>query len=84
MFPVTVNVTEEPVPTGVPLQDPEYHSQSAPVPSVPPLTVKVTEFPVQTEEADSVILIGSVDKDSTVTVTCSQSVLLQVPSDLTK
>lgn len=74
---------DEPVPINVPLHDPEYQLQSAPVPSDPPLTESVTLLPVQTDVAEDVMPAGSVEGESTVTVTLAQPVMLQSPSALT-
>ena len=51
---------DEPVPTGVPPQLPEYHFQEAPVPNDPPETDKVVELPEQTEIVP-VIYVGETE-----------------------
>lgn len=47
MVDVGLTVIEVPVPAGVPLHEPVYHCQEAPVPSEPPTTESVVELPVQ-------------------------------------
>ena len=76
-------VIDAPVPTTVPLHDPLYQFQLAPVPSDPPATLSVVLPPVQmvgdAAEAD----VAAVEAVFTVTVTLWQTVLLHVPSALT-
>ena len=52
------------MPTGVPPQLPEYHFHDAPVPSDPPETVKVDEFPGQTELGFAFAPVGAVELDA--------------------
>ena len=59
---------ELPVPTAVPPQLPENHSATAPVPTVPPLKVRVVDPPLQIVVVP-VILVGATDDELTVTVT---------------
>lgn len=84
MVVVGDTVTEAPVPSGVPPQDPENQFHVAPVPSDPPATVSVVGPPqvmVGLAEAD----VGATDKVLKVTVTDAQVVLPQPPpSALTK
>lgn len=72
------------MPTAVPAHDPENHSQLAPVPNEPPVTVKVEEFPSHITKGVALAAVGSVESVFTVTVMLWQIVLLQVPSALTK
>ena len=73
---------EGPVAKNVPPQLPVYHFQLAPVPSVPPVTLRVVEPPAQIVglTADAV---GVVELDCPVTSTEVQVVVLQVPCALT-
>lgn len=81
---VGVTVILEPVPSGVPPQEPEYHFQEAPVPKEPPFTVNVVGCP-QVVVKLAVAEAGSVDGVFTVTVTCLHTVVPQPPpSALTK
>lgn len=59
-----------PVPTAAPPQLPLYHFHVAPVPKLPPLTVKLVELPVQMllNGASDVADVGAVDGAETVTV----------------
>ena len=68
MFEVGETVTDDPVPTDVPPQLPEYHFQLAPVPRAPPETDSVVELPLQIVVVP-VILDGAVELLLTVTVT---------------
>ena len=67
----------EPVPTAVPPQLPLYQFHVAPVPRLPPLTVKFVELPVQIllNGASDVTEVGSVDGVDTVTVKLHDEVL---------
>ena len=56
-----------PVPTSVPPQEALYQLKTAPVPNVPPLTVKVVLPPAQIVLVP-LIAVGAVDKVFTVTV----------------
>jgi len=58
----------EPVPSGVPPQDTEYHFQAAPVPKEPPVTVSVVGSP-QVVVKLAVAEVGLVDGVLTITVT---------------
>jgi hypothetical protein len=73
-------LTEEPVPTKVPPQDPEYQFQEAPVPKEPPFTESEVDCPGHIGFALTEALEGSVELEFTVTVTVAQEVLLHVPS----
>ena len=66
---------EAPVPSGVPPQEPEYHFQEAPAPSVPPTSVKVTA-PPHDGLGVAVILVGTTDlaeQVSVITTRCGQN-----------
>ena len=52
---------EEPVPTKVPPQLPEYHCQLAPVPNEPPTTERVTVCPGQVGLALVPALVAATD-----------------------
>ena len=73
---------EAPVPTNVPPQLPEYHVQTAPVPSEPPATVKVVD-PLQIGLGLAEALPGAVELVFTVTVTDTQAVVLHAPTAFT-
>jgi hypothetical protein len=72
-----------PVATGVPEQLPLYHFQLAPLPSIPPFTLKLMEDPLHTVEGPEIDIAGT-DVSRTVTVTLLQGEFLQVPSARTK
>ena len=72
-----------PLPTDVPPQLPEYHCQAAPVPRVPPVNDKVEDEPEHMVEGKAETAVGATETVFTVTVTDSQRVLLQSPSDRT-
>lgn len=72
-----------PVAKAVPPHAPLYHFQLAPVPKVPPLTVNVVDAPKHIS-VDPVIDAADNEESLTVTVTDLQTVLLQIPSALTK
>ena len=72
-----------PVPALVPPHDPVNHCAVAPVPAVPPLSVKVVEFPLQMDVVP-VMLVGATEVALTVTVVETQEVVLQVPLYRTK
>ncbi len=74
---------EEPVPSGVPPQLTVYQFQSAPVPSVPPVTLKVVDAPSQIGSTLVVAPVATAEFVLTITVTLTQEVVLQVPSALT-
>ena len=71
-----------PVPAGVPPHEAEYHLAVAPVPALPPTSVKVVLSPLQTVETPE-ILRGGVESVFTETLTEAQVVVLQVPLYLT-
>ena len=72
-----------PVPAGVPPHDAEYHLAVAPVPALPPTSVKVVLPPLQMVEVPE-ILRGAVEGVFTVTLTEAQVVVLHIPLYLTK
>ena len=72
-----------PVPASVPPHEPEYHLAVAPVPALPPTSVKVVLPPLQMVEMPE-ILRGAVESVFTVTLTEEQVVVLQVPLYRTK
>ena len=71
-----------PVPAGVPPQEAVYHLAVAPVPALPPTSVRVVLSPLQTVKTPE-ILRGAVESVFTVTLTEAQDVVLQVPLYLT-
>lgn len=73
---------DEPVPNKVPPHDEVNHFQIAPVPRLPPLTVRVTLVPLQIVVAEAVIPLAGNDVSSTFIVLLMQAVELQVPSAL--
>ena len=72
-----------PVPAGVPPQEAEYHLAVAPVPALPPTSVRVVLPPLQMVEVPE-ILRGAVEGVLTVTLTEAQDVVLHIPLYLTK
>ena len=72
-----------PVPWGVPPHEAEYHLADAPVPALPPTSVKVVLPPLQMVETPE-ILRGAVEGVLTFTLTEAQVVVLQVPLYRTK
>jgi hypothetical protein len=72
-----------PVPSGVPPQVPEYHLAVAPVPALPPTSVRVVLPPLQMVETPE-ILRGAVESVLTVINCEAQVVVLQSPLYLTK
>ena len=72
-----------PVPAGVPPHEPENHSATAPVPALPPMSVKVVLPPLHIVEVPE-ILVGAVDSVFTVINCEAQAVVLQAPLYLTK
>ena len=72
-----------PVPAGVPPHDAEYHLAVAPVPALPPTSVKVVLPPLQMVETPE-ILRGAVESVLTFTLIEAQDVVLQVPLYRTK
>jgi hypothetical protein len=79
-----VTVMLVPVPNEVPPQLPLYHFHVAPVPNVPPFTLKVVFWPTQIAVDVAVTDTVGTDVSLTVTTTFLQIVLLQVPSARTK
>ena len=82
VFVVGDTVMLLPVPAGVPPHEPEYHLTVAPVPALPPTSVRVVLPPLQIVETPE-ILRGGVENVFTVTLTEAQDVVLQVPLYLT-
>ena len=71
---------DAPLPEDVPPHEPVYHCHVAPVPKVPPDSVKVIAMPGQTvSEGDPETNETAVDKAFTVIVALTQVVVLQVP-----
>ena len=62
-----VTVIEEPVPAGVPPQEPVNHSHTAPVPSNPPLTVSVFDVVLQVLLPVILMPVGAVEREPTDT-----------------
>ena len=72
-----------PVPADVPPQEPVNHSATAPVPALPPTSVRVVLLPKQMFETPE-ILVGAVESVLTVINCEAQAVVLQSPSYRTK
>ena len=72
-----------PVPADVPPHELVDHSATAPVPALPPTSVKVVLPPLQMVETPE-ILRGAVESVLTFTLTEAQVVVLQVPLYRTK
>ena len=72
-----------PVPAGVPPHEAEYHLAVAPVPALPPTSVRVVLPPLQMVETPE-ILRGAVESVLTFTLIEAQDVVLQVPLYRTK
>ena len=68
-----------PVPADVPPQEPVNHSATAPVPALPPTSVRVVLFPRQMVEIPE-ILVGATERVLTVINCEAQAVVLQSPS----
>ena len=68
-----------PVPAGVPPQEPVYHFAVAPVPALPPTSVRVVLPPLQMVETPE-ILKGAIESVFTVINCEAQAVVLQSPS----
>jgi hypothetical protein len=69
----------------VPPQLPSYQIQLALLPKVPPFRVKVTTAPFgQIESSEDVTELAAVEDIFTLIVLFTQTVLLQIPSALTK
>ncbi len=71
---------EEPVPRNVPPQLPLYHFQLAPVPKLPPTTVRVDESVRHIVPLEALTDVGAVEGVLTVMFIDLQIVVLQVPS----
>ena len=70
MVDAPVMLKEVPLPNEVAPQEEEYHCQVAPVPKVPPISVRVTVVPGHTvKDGLPVTEVGSEDKLFSVTVT---------------
>jgi hypothetical protein len=72
-----------PMPAGVPPQESVNHWATTPVPTVPPLTVKVVELPLHIVVVPEIV-VGAVEGVLTITVVLAHGVVLQVPLYLTK
>lgn len=72
-----------PEPAGVPPHESVNHCAVAPVPLVPPLTVKVVELPLHIVVVPE-MLVGGFENVLTVTNALAQVVVLHVPLYLTK
>ena len=72
-----------PVPSAVPPQVPEYHLAVAPVPVLPPTSVRVVLPPLQIVDTPE-ILRGAVESVLTFTFIEAQVVVLHIPLYLTK
>ena len=68
-----------PVPADVPPQELVNHSATAPVPALPPTSVRVVLLPLQTVDVPE-MLVGAVERVFTVINWEAQAVILQVPS----
>ena len=68
-----------PVPADVPPHEPVNHSATAPVPVLPPTSVRVVLFPRQMVETPE-ILVGATESVLTVINCEAQAVVLQSPS----
>ena len=71
---------EAPAPIDVPLQLSANHFHAAPEPSFPPTTESVVGDPGHTATGLAATLAGAIEKESTLTITIAQPVILQVPS----
>ena len=83
VFVVGETVILLPIPASVPPHEAEYHLAVAPVPALPPTSVKVVLPPLQMVEVPE-ILRGAVEGVFTVTLTEAQVVVLHIPLYLTK
>ena len=72
-----------PIPAGEAPHEPENHSAVAPVPSLPPIRVRVVLPPLQIVEMPE-ILLGATESVLTLINCEAQAVTLQVPLYLTK
>lgn len=84
VFEVGETVILEPLPNNVPPQVPLYHFQVAPVPSVPPCTLRTDDFPLHIRFADAFIALAGIEVSRTVIEIDTHDVILQSPSALTK
>jgi len=73
-------VIDTPVPAAVPPHEPVYQRHIAPVPNVPPETVRVDEVPEHTTCREAVAEVGAVEGLFTITVIVAHVVVLHVPS----
>ena len=80
---VGFTVIELPVPADVPPHEPVYQCHVAPVPRLPPVTIRVLLVPLQVLLFAIETPVGDVDKELTTTVPFAQPVVLQAPSALT-
>ena len=76
VFVVGETVMLLPVPAGVPPHEPVYHLAVAPVPALPPETVRVVLLPKQIVETPE-ILVGATESVLTVINCEAQAVVLQ-------
>ena len=65
-----------PVPASVPPHDPVYHLTDAPVPRLPPDTVRFVLPPAHMAGVAAVAVVGATEAVLTVTVTCAQAVIV--------
>ena len=72
-----------PVPADAPPHEPVNHSATAPVPALPPTSVRVVLLPRQMVETPE-ILVGAIERVLTVINCEAQAVVLQSPSKRTK
>ncbi len=72
-----------PVPIGVPEQLLLNHLQMAPLPRVPPFTLRVMDDPLQTVDGPDMELAGR-EESRTVTIAALHGEFLHVPSARTK
>jgi hypothetical protein len=75
---------EIPVPALVPPHEPVYHFHFAPDPNVPPLNVRVIDWPLHITEGFAATDPGATDNWFTVTITLAHAVVLHNPSALTQ
>jgi hypothetical protein len=75
-----LTVMELPEPTELPPQVPVYHLHDALLPRLPPTTSRVTLVPKQIESFRELMLNGAVEKELTLMVFATQTVVLHEPS----
>lgn len=75
-----LTVIELPVPAAVPVQLPENHCQVAPVPRLPPFTVKLVVEPEQTVALEALIDAGAELGALMAMLVVTQLVFPQAPS----